>query len=129
MTIEKKEENLEAFSLGQARAIITKPSVAGFGLNWQHCSNMGFAGRSFSYEAWYQAVRRSWRFGQTKPVTVHLVVAEGEDQIGRIIDRKSDDHITMKKAMAIAMQRNVGRASAKTVKYNPTHKGELPTWL
>lgn len=129
MPIEKKEENLEAFSLGQARAIITKPSVAGFGLNWQHCHNMGFAGRSFSYEAWYQAVRRSWRFGQKKPVNVHLVVAEGEDQIGRIIDRKSDDHARMKKAMAIAMQRNVGRSMARPVKYNPTHKGELPSWL
>ena len=129
MTIEKKEENLEAFSLGQARAIITKPSVAGFGLNWQHCHNMGFAGRTFSYEAWYQAVRRSWRFGQTKPVNVHLVVAEGEDQIGRVIDRKSDDHLRMKAAMAIAMQRNAGRSSAKTVKYNPTHSGELPSWL
>ena len=129
MTIEKKEENLEAFSLGQARAIITKPSVAGFGLNWQHCSNMGFAGRTFSYEAWYQAVRRSWRFGQKKTVRVHLVVAEGEDQIGRIIDRKSDDHLRMKRAMAIAMQRNVGRAQAKTIKYNPTHSGDLPSWL
>jgi hypothetical protein len=129
MPIEKKEENLEAFSLGQARAIITKPSVAGFGLNWQHCSNMGFAGRSFSYEAWYQAVRRSWRFGQKKTVNVHLVLAEGEDQIGRIIDRKSDDHDRMKKAMAIAMQRNVDRKAARPVKYNPTHNGELPTWL
>jgi hypothetical protein len=129
MTIEKKEENLEAFSLGQARAIITKPSVAGFGLNWQHCANMGFAGRTFSYEAWYQAVRRSWRFGQTKTVRVHLVVAEGEDQIGRVIDRKSDDHLRMKRAMATAMQRNVGRDQAKAVKYNPTHSGELPSWL
>lgn len=129
MPIEKKEENLEAFSLGQARAIITKPSVAGFGLNWQHCANMGFAGRTFSYEAWYQAVRRSWRFGQTKTVRVHLVVAEGEDQIGRVIDRKSDDHLRMKRAMATAMQRNVGRQSAKTIKYNPTHSGELPAWL
>jgi hypothetical protein len=129
MPIEKKEENLEAFSLGQARAIITKPSVAGFGLNWQHCSNMGFAGRSFSYEAWYQAVRRSWRFGQNKTVNVHLVLAEGEDQIGRIIDRKSDDHDRMKKAMAIAMQRNVDRIASRPIKYNPTHNGELPIWL
>ncbi len=129
MPIDKKEENLEAFSLGQARAIITKPSVAGFGLNWQHCNNMGFAGRSFSYEAWYQAVRRSWRFGQKKPVNVHLVVAEGEDQIGRVIDRKSADHDRMKKAMAIAMQRDKGRDAAKPVKYNPTYKGKLPSWL
>jgi hypothetical protein len=47
-------------------------------MNWQHCATMIFAGRSFSYEAWYQAVRRCWRFGQTRPVTCHLIVAEGE---------------------------------------------------
>jgi superfamily II DNA or RNA helicase len=129
MPIEKKEENLEAFSLGQARVIITKPSVAGYGLNWQHCHNMGFAGRSFSYEAWYQAVRRAWRFGQTKPVNVHIAVAEGEDQIGRVIDRKADDHARMKAAMTIAMQRNAGRGEAKKIAYNPTHKGETPSWL
>ena len=129
MPIEKKEENLEAFSLGQARAIITKPSVAGFGLNWQHCHNMGFAGRSFSYEAWYQAVRRSWRFGQTKTVNVHLVLAEGEDQIGRVIDRKADDHAKMKKAMAIAMKREKTEFHNQRINYNPTHKGRLPLWL
>jgi hypothetical protein len=129
MKIEQKEENLEAFSLGQARVIITKPSIAGFGLNWQHCHNMGFAGRSFSYEAWYQAVRRSLRFGQKNKVNVHLAVAEGEDQIGRVIDRKSADHVRMKKAMAIAMQRDNGKSRSKVIKYNPTHTGELPSWL
>ena len=129
MRIEEKEENLEAFSLGQVRRIITKPSVAGFGLNWQHCSNMGFAGRSFSYEAWYQAVRRSWRFGQKKPVRVHIAVADGEDQIGRVIDRKAADHDKMKAAMVKAMRRAVHRNAAVKVAYNPTHEGKLPTWL
>ena len=129
MPIERKEENLEAFSTGQVRVIITKPGIAGYGLNWQHCHTMGFAGRSFSYELWYQAVRRSWRFGQTKPVTVHLAVAEGEDQIGRVIDRKAADHATMKAAMAKAMRRAVNRAAAHKITYNPTHNGEFPTWL
>ena len=129
MRIEEKEENLEAFSLGQVRRIITKPSVAGFGLNWQHCSNMGFAGRSFSYEAWYQAVRRSWRFGQKKPVRVHIAVADGEDQIGRVIDRKAADHDNMKAAMVKAMRRAVHRNAAVKVAYNPTHEGKLPKWL
>lgn len=129
MPIERKEENLEAFSLGQARVIITKPSVAGFGLNWQHCSNMGFAGRSFSYEAWYQAVRRSWRFGQKKTVNVHLAVAEGEDQIGRVIDRKTDDHLRMKKAMALAMGRSTDMGPIQKIKYNPTYQGAIPSWL
>jgi hypothetical protein len=129
MPIERKEENLEAFALGHARVIITKPSVAGFGLNWQHAPNMGFVGRSFSYEAWYQAVRRSWRFGQKKPVNVHIAVAEGEDQIGRVIDRKASDHDAMRTAMATAMRRAVNRADANKVTYNPTYIGRFPSWL
>lgn len=129
MPIERKEENLEAFSLGQVRRIITKPSVAGFGLNWQRCSNMGFAGRSFSYEAWYQAVRRSWRFGQQNAVNVHIAVADGEDQIGRVIDRKASDHDKMKSAMVKAMRRAVHRNAAIKVAYNPTHQGTIPEWL
>lgn len=126
---ERKEETLAAFADGRARILITKPSVAGFGMNWQHCNTMIFAGRSFSYEAWYQAVRRCWRFGQTKPVTCHLIVAEGEAQIGRVIDRKSADHIKMKRAMAAAMRRAMGAAAGVRVPYNPSHETELPAWL
>jgi hypothetical protein len=128
-TIERKEESLEAFAAGRVRNIITKPSVAGFGLNWQHADRMAFVGRSFSYEAWFQAVRRSWRFGQTNPVNVHLAVAQGEDQIGRVIDRKSEDHKTMMAGMTEAQRRNAGHASKVKVQYNPTYKGRMPTWL
>jgi SNF2 family DNA or RNA helicase len=109
--------------------IITKPSVCGQGLNWQHADRMAFVGRSFSYESWYQAVRRCWRFGQTKPVHVHLIVSEGEDQIGRVIDRKAEDHATMKQAMRDASRRNMGKSSEVKVPYNPTHNGRLPSWL
>ncbi len=128
-TAERKEDTLAAFANGSARILITKPAVAGFGMNWQHCNTMIFAGRSFSYEAWYQAVRRCWRFGQTKPVTCHLIVAEGEAQIARVIDRKSADHIKMKRAMAAAMRRAMGAAAGVRVPYNPSHKTELPAWL
>ena len=129
MPIERKEENLSAFADGSARVIITKPSVAGMGLNWQHCARMAFVGRSFSYEAWYQAVRRCWRFGQTKPVEAHIIVAEGEDQIGRVIDRKADEHASMKRAMAAAMKRATTQATRRMVEYLPTHKGRTPAWL
>jgi len=128
MDARRKEDGLTAFSTGSARVLITKPSVAGFGMNWQHCNTMIFAGRSFSYEAWYQAVRRCWRFGQTRPVDCHLIVAEGEDQIGRVIERKSADHSKMKRAMAAAMQR-IGQSSETRVTYQPNHKGKLPSWL
>lgn len=129
MTPEQKERGLDAFVDGEARVMVTKPSVAGFGLNWQHCARTVFVGRSFSYESWYQAVRRFWRFGQAREVQVHLVVAEGEDSIARVIDRKADDHKSMKVAMRAAMQRNKGRESATKVPYRPTHKGKLPSWI
>lgn len=126
---ERKEETLAAFADGRARVLITKPSVAGFGMNWQHCSVMIFAGRSFSYEAWYQAVRRCWRFGQKRAVTCHLIVAEGEDQIGRVIDRKSADHTRMKRAMGEAMRRAMAAEAGVRVPYQPNHKGEWASWL
>jgi hypothetical protein len=129
MSAEKKEAGLDAFVDGEARVMVTKPSVAGFGLNWQHCARTVFVGRSFSYESWYQAVRRFWRFGQAREVQVHLVVAEGEDSIARVIDRKADDHDSMKTAMRAAMKRNSGRESATKVPYKPNHKGRLPSWI
>lgn len=128
-TIDRKEDALEAFANGKIAHIITKPSVAGFGLNWQHSDRMAFVGRSFSYEMWFQAVRRSWRFGQKNPVHVHLAIAQGEDQIGRVIDRKSDDHKAMMAGMVAAQQRNAGIKSAVRVPYNPQHQGRLPQWL
>jgi superfamily II DNA or RNA helicase len=129
MSIDEKEEKLEAFATGQAKDIITKPSIGGFGTNWQHAARMAFIGRSFSYETWYQAVRRCWRFGQKRPVHVHLAVAEGEDQIGRVIERKSADHIRMKRMMSAAMRRALGREAFTKVAYDPQHYAELPAWL
>jgi len=129
MSPEVKERNLEMFADGSARVMVTKSSVAGFGLNWQHCAHTVFAGRTFSYESWYQAVRRFWRFGQQREVQVHLVVAEGEDSIARVIDRKADDHASMKAAMRKAMQRNAAASSETKVTYNPQFNGSIPSWL
>jgi hypothetical protein len=128
-TPDRKESALAAFSEGATRVLISKPSVCGMGMNWQHAARVAFVGRSFSYEAWYQAVRRCWRFGQTRPVDVHLIVAEGEDQIGRVIDRKAGDHATMKRAMAAAMARARGVTTETKIPYVPTHKARLPVWL
>lgn len=129
MTQEQKEDRLRRFADGSARVLLTKSSICGFGLNWQHCHKTAFVGRSFSYEAWYQAVRRFWRYGQKSPVDVHLIVAEGEDAIGRVIERKADDHARMKAAMSAAMRRNMGAKSATKTPYQPTHTGRLPAWL
>ena len=127
--VERKETTLAGFADGSVRVLVTKPSVCGFGLNWQHCARTVFVGRSFSYEAWYQAIRRLWRFGQTRPVECHLIVAEGEDTIGRVIDRKAGDHDSMKREMAAAMKRAMGTTSAVRVPYRPTHEGRLPRWF
>ena len=128
MSPEKKESGLWEF-VTSGKPLVTKPSVAGAGLNFQHCARVAFIGRSFSYEQWYQAVRRCWRFGQEREVHVHLAVAEGEDQIGRVIDRKAADHVRMKRAMADAMRRNLNTSSEVKVAYTPHHMGRTPKWL
>ena len=127
MTASAKEGAIERFLAGR-ETLITKPSIAGMGLNFQHCARMIYVGRTFSYEQFYQSVRRCWRFGQTREVDVHIIVAEGEDQISRVIDRKAADHAAMKRAMAQAMKRSAQKSEVK-VPYNPTHIGRLPTWL
>ena len=127
MTANAKEEAIEKFLAGR-ETLITKPTIAGMGLNFQHCARMIYVGRSFSYEQFYQSVRRCWRFGQTRPVDVHIIVAEGEDQIGRVIDRKASDHAAMKRAMAEAMKRAAQKSEVK-IPYDPTHIGRLPAWL
>jgi superfamily II DNA or RNA helicase len=128
-SIDEKEELLEAFGKGEALYLIAKPSMCGFGLDWSHCARMAFVGRSYSYETWYQAVRRCWRFGQKRKVKVHLIVAEGEDTIGRVIDRKEDDHAKMKTAMRAAMRRASGQISEVKTPYRPTHKARLAPWI
>jgi len=87
-TIDHKEQSLLAFSEGKIRCLVTKPSIAGHGMNWQNCSRMVFLGLSDSYEQFYQAVRRCWRFGQEKEVTAHIVIASTEGNVRRNIERK-----------------------------------------
>lgn len=129
MPPDKKEQALEDFSTGKYRGIITKPSIAGAGLNWQHASDMVFVGRTFSYESWYQAVRRCWRFGQKNPVSVHIIVSEGEDQIGRVLDRKADDHVIMQDAMRVAQRTSIADDTKDKKTTTNEYKGELPSWL
>ena len=127
-SVDTKERRLEGFSTGKIKHLIGKPSMIGLGMDWSHCARQLFVGRSFSYETWYQAVRRCWRFGQKEAVKVHLVVAEGEGEIGRVIDRKADDHVSMKEEMVKASRRARGAASNR-IAYNPTHTCEVPSWL
>ena len=88
---DEKEVALLAFTDGTAQRIVTKPSIAGFGLNWQHCHNVAFVGLSDSWEQYYQAVRRCWRFGQKHPVKVHVITADIEGAVLQNIKRKEED--------------------------------------
>jgi hypothetical protein len=127
MKPEKKEAVLEAFLDGGH--LITKPKMTSMGVNWQHIARVVYMGRSFSYRDFYQSVRRAWRYGQKRPVEVHLIVAEGEDQIGRVIDAKAGRHKEMKSAMKAAMLREIKSHSGPRVKYDPQFKGKFPSWL
>lgn len=99
-----KAEALEAFQDGEVRVLVTKPSIAGFGMNFQNCSRMAFVGLSDSYESYYQAIRRCWRFGQTEPVEAHVVVSELEMGIVENVRRKEAEAARMTNEL-IAAQR------------------------
>ncbi|WP_435657254.1 helicase-related protein [Brucella pituitosa] len=128
MTDKVKEDRLVGFSEGNIRVIVSKPSIAGFGLNWQHCARMAFVGLSFSYEAYYQAVRRCYRFGQKRPVHVHIALADTERAIWDTINRKSGDHEQMKREMYAAMRRAHQKRQVK-INYQPTTPVNLPDWV
>lgn len=126
--LDLKEERLAAFSAGEVRILITKPSIAGFGLNWQHCARMAFMGLSFSYESFYQAVRRCWRFRQIRDVHAHVVCADTEASIWDVVNRKSGDHTRMKAEMAAAMAR-AARQHRVLETYDPREGARLPAWM
>ena len=102
--------------------------MAGFGLNWQHCARVAFVGLSFSYESFYQAVRRCWRFGQSRPVNVHIACADTEESIWNVVSRKAGDHEGMKREMTAAMAR-VARIVPEQAPYAPTVPLKLPKWI
>jgi len=108
--------------------IITKPKIAGMGLNWQHSARSVFVGGSYSYEAFYQAVRRQWRFGQTRDVHAHVVMATTEAAMWSAINRKADDHDQMKVKM-YATSRRAARQFANRTSYNANHTAPVPRWL
>lgn len=85
---DEKEARLLAFTNGDARVLVTKPRIGGWGLNWQHCSRMVFVGLSDSYESYYQAVRRCWRYGQTSPVDVTIIASNREQTVLENVRRK-----------------------------------------
>lgn len=129
MTNEEKESKLIAFSDGEIGVLVTKPSIAGFGLNWQHCARIVFAGMSYSYESFYQAVRRCWRFGQKRSVKVWCVMGETETHAWDIIKEKSSAHDEMKVQMLAATRRAATDENSARTPYVATHQARIPAWL
>lgn len=132
-TPEQKEERMRGFTQGEFLKLVTKPSIAGFGMNWQHCSKMAFVGLSDSFEEYYQAVRRCWRFGQEKPVDVYVITADTEGAVVENIKRKEADFEAMLSGMISVTQeitkRNIKETVRETTDYNPQVEMVLPDWL
>jgi SNF2 family DNA or RNA helicase len=124
MPDEKKEERLLAFQAGELQTLITKPKIGCFGLNWQHCHNV-VSFPSHSWEQYYQAVRRCWRFGQTEPVTVSIITTEGEVGVLRNLQRKAKQADDMFDSLTACM------GDALHIKSDTEFdtKEELPSWL
>lgn len=106
MDSDEKARRLNAFSTGAIRILITKGGIAGFGMNWQHCARVVKLASNFSFEQFYQEVRRCWRFGQTREVVVHVICASGEERIRATVMEKQEGHVEQRKQM-VAAQREV----------------------
>lgn len=121
---DEKEDKLLAFLSGQAKRLITKPMCAGFGLNLQHCAHMTFF-PSHSYEQYYQSVRRCWRFGQKRPVTVDVVASKGEAAVMNNLQRKAEAADRMFASLVAQMN------DAMKIDNQPNYatKAKVPSWL
>lgn len=128
-----KESALLGFSEGRVRVLVTKPSIAGMGLNFQSCANMIFVGLNDSWEQIYQATRRCWRFGQTRQVNVHFVSADIEGNVVANLERKERQAAAMVSAMVAHTSDlcsvNIKSTRRTATNYSPTVQMEVPQWL
>lgn len=119
-----KEEAFEAFAAGKIRVLVSKPVIAGFGLNWQHCAHQTFF-PSHSFEQWYQAIRRCWRFGQTQPVRLDMIASEGERGVLGNLNRKQ----LAAEQMFARLVELINHELRIDKKNTLTKKEKLPSWL
>lgn len=122
-SVDAKEEKLAAFTRGEIRVLVTKPSIGAWGLNWQHCNAMTYF-PTHSYEQYYQAVRRSWRFGQARPVNVDLITTVGGRGVLANLQRKATQADAMFDALTAHMREAV--AIERTDTYD--QPVEVPAW-
>ena len=127
-----KADAMMGFSDGTNRVLVTKPSIAGYGMNWQGCHNMIFTGLSDSFEQFYQAMRRCYRFGQEHPVNVYIVISSKEGAVKANIERKQADFIRMQSEMTELTKEITKKELRSTCRistpYEPQTKIVLPNW-
>ena len=129
---ETKTKNMLEFSQNKIRKMVSKPKICGFGMNFQSCNQMIFVGLSDSWEQFYQAVRRCWRYGQKRPVHVHIVSSDIEGAVLLNIKRKEAQNKQLKSEMIKIMRdktlSEMGRARQEKTQYTNTIKMEIPKW-
>lgn len=130
---ETKEDRLLGFASGKYQKLVSKASICGFGLNYQHACKMAFVGATYSFEQFYQAVRREYRFGQTKPVEVVVFMTESETGIHSVMLRKMEQDKEMRasmiKVMGDAMRKEIVGAKAEKSDYKPSVKFNIPSFI
>lgn len=131
-TPEHKKTSMLDFADAKIRCLVTKPKIAGFGMNWQSCHNMIFVGLSDSFEAYYQAVRRCYRFGQEREVNVYIIISAAEGCVRENIERKQKDADTMRDKMTQYTKEITKKELRQTTRlstpYNPNVEMRLPRW-
>ena len=125
---EVKADRLLGFAHGDFKILLTKPKIAGFGMNWQHCARMAMVGVSYEWESLYQRVRRIWRFGQTRECHVYCAVAQTEGKVWSALEAKQESNDSLRSAMLDASRRAC-RERAAQQKYTPLHRAAFPGWL
>ena len=130
---EVKESRMFNFSVGKIPRIVTKPKIAGLGMNWQVCHNAAFVGLSDSWEQFYQAVRRIWRFGQISKVNIHIFLEEREGSVLSNIKRKDKQAKEMINNMIIYMsdlvKNELNKSNKQVINYKPNILMEIPKWI
>lgn len=131
--VDTKERRLADFSEGRVRVLVTKASICGWGLNWQHCDRAAFVGVTDSYEAFYQALRRLWRFGQRRPVHAHVFASKAEGAVVANLRRKEADATAMAESLSAetrdAVMAEVTGLRRETNTYNAGQRVAVPPFL
>lgn len=128
-----KAGRMQAFSEGSAKCLVSKPSIAGWGMNWQQCHKMVFVGLSDSFEAYYQAVRRCWRFGQSQPVDVYIVISDAEGAVKANMQRKQAEAQAMTRELVkytkSILQADIRSTARMTETYTAPEPMRVPGWI